>query len=1397
MPNQVEGMDALARAAIHMAVETSDNPANSEGIIKQNFEKDYLVLRSHKRSLQKQGIPTINQAEKDALSSRLSEIEHDPEELVLAKRLVDELTAGGVKDADFLRQQHGILGDQDYQDYLTVGWRVKIEEVQQKLEERRLEDRQKQEEMKKERELRNSPEDLAKIYTKGAVLEESSKKAIENSGKQVWEDVQKTDGDHEEYLKSVIYKENKTRLVDAWKKTVSEDAAEAIAENVLDVWFEVNSGNEKNKVTAATLMRPLAQLKESIQQGVGLDHQGDVVADVTVGKLIDEIGGRIEGNIDMEDVNSQIDQTRIDENFIQESEKRRQELIDGYQRFKTHVDAVVQSVTNIDDLKRIKDEVNIHLLKEDLPADEMLRKQAVLGKELSELFLAELGGESESYWITVLNEAYTRAKNPEAIKQLHANLEDTIKKLQQEDGQLRLGKELLIEELEEKGLLDEVVVERKKNGEAGRTQEFVETLVREVKKSHLMGKVTPRLLDVLPEGVSLNSFNQELMGLAVKFGVNVSEERVNLDWELAAEALSPEQGGEMRRMQQLGLQERGLEAYMFLPQTQEIMRFFRALPQSEQDQLSARLILKMIDGGRNAGMAQFELGAILGDEQTSPVMFAYAETMDWVRKAGEIKGYIEEKDVHRMFGFHNPESFALLNQKIDQTAWVKDKDSGNWIKKDFSLSVKDVLAEVYTYEAMRELAANAGLGPNSFAEAKGKWLKVAILRKLGYRREDVLKWFDQQAEYDRLVREGKQEEADAEEARWKDDRFPEIGRTDRLSLANQMEFDGLGGLAAVNWGAIITAYNYMVWSHGDIELAPGEAFKRKPDQRARGPEQDYQREFDKSVEVTQVMGMRPLLADYSSYVAREALVARIQNMIESENVPESILKRRKKYIEAVALVDQPTPEGIKVLSMMASGYGIFEPPKDIQLDQRVNYFKQKVRDGMKDVSTWGVKRVRPFHLWEKASTSEDSTMDELWAGFDAEPLMLETGMNEAEIQHCKQFDARGRTLPSGVDGTKNVVGWMNFLHYANFNLFDLSESTFKSLDSAVRYRDRAASTVSQMCDFAGLEMPVHDSVEFVPKSEAELSTYAQLMARQGKPPSKKEIEGYSKEPAADYAFYLGGHVKATVGKVVESAAKVSLGGFLQRIPTAMLYQEALRMHMEHNLFWHDDVPLYRIDIEEPDFGAGNARKLARFTEAEFNKLWLSKLGAGATQSHVDMIAEVLSGHMFHFVEPVENELKEQSGEERSQGRVLIGPNGSFLPIVATAKAIKKELRGGVEKVLEDISKPPSHDMKLKMNRFLKVLDEMDHLGGLSYAMLGGSGNMPVWGYLVDGLFSHVGGRDYPTAFEQQLKGELMYFLEKGMVMSPAIQGNYAVSFYRGSKGEALASVEEARKRSLR
>ena len=49
--------------------------------------------------------------------------------------------------------------------------------------------------------------------------------------------------------------------------------------------------------------------------------------------------------------------------------------------------------------------------------------------------------------------------------------------------------------------------------------------------------------------------------------------------------------------------------------------------------------------------------------------------------------------------------------------------------------------------------------------------------------------------------------------------------------------------------------------------------------------------------------------------------------------------------------------------------------------------------------------------------------------------------------------------------------------------------------------------------------------------------------------SKKEIEGYSKEPAADYAFYLGGHVKATVGKVVESAAKVSLGGFLQRIPT--------------------------------------------------------------------------------------------------------------------------------------------------------------------------------------------------------------------------------------------------------
>lgn len=1180
---------------------------------------------------------------------------------------------------------------------------------------------------------------------------------------------------------------------------------EQILDDTLDFWIEVGQapaeGKSQNANGVAKMLAAFnIKLEERLEGVESIDDKLGTALRVTdaLREYVNnpDSGKEIKGDLSL---NFLKDKTEVFRRVVMREKK----LAERMRRFEERVQALEKAGFEEGVLKSIRDDIQFHLLEKSVPIGPSENPEVILGARMVGLFGEDLTSENEQYWSAVVNEAYDRTRNSETISFMHKNLEGIVNKLQAQDK----------------------LLERQAGKQEATT--FIETMVREVKKSHLLGKITPRLLEVLPQGVSLQAFNQEIMGLAVNLGIQVSEERVSLDWELASELaegmkMSPEDMAQSRRMQQLGLQERGLEAYMFLPQTQEIMNFFQALPPEEQDQLSARLILKMVEGGRNSGMAQFELGAIMGDEKTSPVTFAYSETMDWIRKASEIKGYIDEKDVHRMFGFHNPESFALLNQEIDQTAWVKE--NGEWIRKDFNLKIKDVLGEIYSYEAMRELAANAGLGPDSFAAAKGKWLKVAILRAMGYRREDVLDWFKKESEYqkyyDTLVNDKKIEDAKLLKDIWEKrlpfpdkqyqqaqqnndiaemekiqnlwdkgkNPFPEIGRTDRLSLANQQEFDGLGGLAGANWGMIMTAYNYMVWTHGDIELAPLEVFKRKPDQRSRGAEQDYLREFDKAVDVAQVLGMRPLLADYSSYVAKEGLVEPIQRFFKADNCSAEVLERRKNLVREIALINQPTPEGIKVLSMMVAGFGAFKPEGN-DAKAKIDDWSKKVKQQIDNVSAWGVTRVRPFALWEKAITKEDGKLGELWSGFDFKPLMQQTGMNETEIQYCSThvFDAKNNNiveLAPGSDGTMGEDGWKNFLHYANFSLYDLTQATFKTVDSEVRYRERAASTVGQMADFAGLEFPAHDSIDFLPISSEQLSTYAQFMIPEKTNSIKREeIEAYQNEPDADHNQFLGEEVNGSMKGLLENASKLNLGGFLQRVPTAMLYQEALRMHMEHNLMWNENVPLYALDVENEDFGAGNSKRLATMTRSKFKEIWKNN---GIVGPDLQKVETVLQGYMYHFVEPIEN----NKGED---GQVLIGPNGSFTPIVATGTAIKQGIRDGVNK----LRKTANHDMQLKMDRLDDTLDELDRFGGMCYAMLGGSANMPVWGYVVDGLFNRVGGNNYPSSFEQQLKGELMRFVEMKMVMSPAIQGPYALVTYKDKKGGIVNETKESKSFSLK
>jgi len=187
----------------------------------------------------------------------------------------------------------------------------------------------------------------------------------------------------------------------------------------------------------------------------------------------------------------------------------------------------------------------------------------------------------------------------------------------------------------------------------------------------------------------------------------------------------------------------GIEAYMFTPQTRELMKKMWGLDEVGKRSLwYSRLVGTGIRGG--GGLLPFILRAASQDFGAPTEEAALNKALEWVAKEAQVRGYHSPEDVHKMVGFFEPEELGELAQKeICFKVWVEGEDK----PREFTLGAKHVLAEMFDADILAELEANKGLGFFGARFARGRLLRRVIWKRMGYSQEDISRWEERERNY--------------------------------------------------------------------------------------------------------------------------------------------------------------------------------------------------------------------------------------------------------------------------------------------------------------------------------------------------------------------------------------------------------------------------------------------------------------------------------------------------------------------------------------------------------------------------------------------------------------------------------------------------------------------------
>ena len=795
----------------------------------------------------------------------------------------------------------------------------------------------------------------------------------------------------------------------------------------------------------------------------------------------------------------------------------------------------------------------------------------------------------------------------------------------------------------------------------------------------------------------------------------------------------------------------GIEAYMFTPQTRELMKKMWGLDEVGKRSLwYSRLVGTGIRGG--GGLLPFILRAASQDFGAPTEEAALNKALEWVAKEAQVRGYHSPEDVHKMVGFFEPEELGELAQKeICFKVWVEGEDK----PREFTLGAKHVLAEMFDADILAELEANKGLGFFGARFARGRLLRRVIWKRMGYSQEDISRWEERERNYkgkaQMLRDQGKPEEAKRLEGGYADiqeDKLPQIYRTDKLSLSEQLEIDSLDLLIGDNWWMIQMAEAIMRLSRSDLKLIPLEEAARTEWQAFRKWRPDYARTYALVKPPVQQLGAITLLPPYMDRIAPKALVAPLAEAItlQLDNVGNDKKDFVRRYVDSLVMVDQVSPAAARLMGKAALGYADFIPEGD-SVDDRVASFKKKFGARMNVIERLGIKQLRDFSSWGVAEESfnidDRRRFGELIvdAKVDFSPMLLRAGVTQREIDGIKK--------DSGNEAVVGSAGWRLLLNRASLLMMDLSAGGYKDEDSSTRYSVPAESAVTSTQKMVSAWDFEEDKI--AGRDTKKVFVSASVASDLGLPADRPMIDNVKQLPSdvspneSEARTFFSAQYGKAMGNLAKLAAEFSPEGFLDNEQTRNVYSTAVRLFANTHLAWSLDT--YVEDVEKDKVGPGLSFSTRRITRGEFERRWtlllsghkgdvIDGLDDGAKNQLVNLMKEdtreaveagvreverVFEAWGFRFVGVAEWVADASERASQVDRAVLVGPNSTHVPAVIKARNLFTALEKETDKLLSVISGGSE-----PYNFGVRFLERLKRMKGDNYF---------CWSRLVDGAIN--------------------------------------------------------------
>ncbi len=820
-----------------------------------------------------------------------------------------------------------------------------------------------------------------------------------------------------------------------------------------------------------------------------------------------------------------------------------------------------------------------------------------------------------------------------------------------------------------------------------------------------------------------------------------------------------------------GFYRQGIEDYLYLPQTREMILNLHKLPKAERLEWMVRLVGTGIRGG--GGALPFVLRAAQQDFGAFTEENVIQKAAEWVAKEGQVRGYFSPEDVHKMVGFFEPEELGyMLGHKINYEVWVSNPESGNIERREFQMSAQHVLAEMYDPDTLALLEANQGLGYFGGKSMKGNILRRAYYKQMGFSYTQIEEW--ERTEASHLGR------ADIEEQRGNvhlakqlremfsnlpdQAKFPEVVRTNMLSLSEQIPVSNFDLMMGESWWMIQMAEAMMRLSRSDIKLIPLDDAARTEWQGFRKWRADYGRGFGNQTPPAQLLGAITLLPPYLDRIAERAMYKPTVEMISSKleelnpNISKEDLRFVSNVLEKIMFVDQTSPIAGRLMGQMVMGLGGFEPKGRTARDKLENW-KSQFRQYSAVIERLGIKQIRNFKDWStvEANMSDDdkNRLKQIFnnSGFDFVPLLKRSGMSDLAIQRLVN---EGREL-------SGYKGWELFIESANLNLLDIGAAGYKDEDSSTRYSAVALGATQQIYDLTRVEFVETPKESRVRKIGLPASVAVMTGSWEGGGGTLNTVVDPNLE---EYSFVFDTLHKMYGEKLSESAIKIKLEGFLNNMQTVSIYEMAVKLYGYSHLAFNQDLYVEEIDAEK--MGAGEHFSVKRITRGDFRRRWKGLLGITNQGDEVLLkeVEDLLVSEGYGFVGVVEylepEELAEWKRPSLSDKAVMISDNSTFVPSVITGRENYSNMLAQAKKVMdaETPHTPKWNKAKLFADRLGRLIRE----GDFSWArLIDGSTNVTANEMITILLPSLDSGGVVPTSAINQLLGEYVNLQKSGAI----------------------------------